>query len=81
MPIFAINYEILDANTNLPVAAPISSFLTNVDNILRSFDVSSGNPLDNGVYQLKINAWFAGFPMTKYSSPFTLKITTMCGNN
>ncbi len=51
---FQIEYEILDAMTNLPIASPITNFISNVNNLARSFSAYSDNGNYFGDHKLKI---------------------------
>jgi hypothetical protein len=82
-PRFTIIYELIDASTGLPPNAPVTEFLLNVDNTLRTFDLqNNGVSVSLGTYNFKWRAKFADYnPTYKVELPFKLTLTTACWDN
>jgi hypothetical protein len=82
-PRFTILYELIDAGTGLAPNIPVSNFLLNLDNTLRSFDLQSYSvSISLGIYNFKWRAKFADYnPTYCVELPFQLTLTTPCGDN
>jgi hypothetical protein len=82
-PRFTILYELIEANTGVAPALPITNSLFNIDNSLMTFDVySNGAGVTLGATNLIWRAKFASYnPSYKVDVPFSLTLTTVCGDN
>ena len=61
-PRFTIVYELIDARTGLAPIAPVTEFLLNLDNTLRTFDLQTyGVSVWVGTYDFKWRAKFADY--------------------
>ena len=82
-PRFTILYELIEASTGVAPASPITNALLNIDNSLLKFSIlSNGAGVSLGATNLIWRAKFASYnPPYKVDVPFSLTLTTLCGDN